>query len=900
MTAENVANLESAVTATLPRNRRPTEDEVRERAEAMRLVFEVSDAEFDQLLRVLHAHLAIEMDLGSAIKAVDHTPWLAARKADITPFYWERYRRWLLREGRPPLVVTSLDSVTDEMLDLTGDPTRSGMWARRGLVMGDVQSGKTGAYTGLVCKAADAGYGLVILLTGSLENLRRQTQERLDEGFVGLDSAERLNAQVQTSRAIGVGLIDQTRSAGVFTSRSRDFNKTLVNQLNLRLNSVRDPVLMVVKKNRRVLDNLEGWLRAYNAGSDDRIDAPLLLIDDEADAASINTAPEDEDPTKVNEAIRKLLALFHRSAYVGFTATPFANVFVDPDVTDEEMLGTDLFPRDFIYSLDAPSNYFGPDAVFADDPTPIRPIDDAEPFFPTGHKSDFVVTGIPDTLREAIRSFLIVTTLRDLRGQTPAHRSMLVNVSSMTKVQNQIVVLIDDYVRGIQRDVRNFAALDESEALENPNLAALRAIWNRDHRDDSVPWFDVQRGLHDSLQPVVVRAVNQTTGAASLDYRDQGEQGLRVIAVGGNSLSRGLTLEGLTTSYFYRNSRAYDTLMQMGRWFGYREGYEDLCRVWMTDEALGNYAYVARSASELRGELKRMKRLGLTPREFGLKVRAHPDALLITARNKMRRANDLVWEVSLDGKLLETSRLQSGMTTVRTNNETVARWMEGLNRDLGLPEDSMWGPKVWTAVDKSRVADLLADFQTHALNYDFQADRLADYLRATTDEALLQWDVAIPSGSAANIKIGGLDIAPRSRSVTTKEATSSILVSGSSARVGSPGDERVGLSAGQVADAEVGFEGRTTPGDRYREQRTRPLLILNVIRPVLRRPGGGRNDVDPLHVDGTPLIALGISFPHFDDTEVKGKVTYKVNQVLWRSLFESESGDEREADDELD
>jgi hypothetical protein len=337
----------------------------------------------------------------------------------------------------------------------------------------------------------------------------------------------------------------------------------------------------------------------------------------------------------------------------------------------------------------------------------------------------------------------------------------------------------------------------------------------------------------------------------------------------------------------------------MGRWFGYRDGYDDVCRVWMTEETQGNYAYIARAADELRSELKRMKRLGLTPREFGLKVRSHPDTLLVTARNKMRRANDLVWEVSLDGKLLETSRLRSDMGSIRANNDTVGKWIEGLTRDLGEAELSM-GAKVWTKVDKGRVADLLFDFQTHQLNYDFQADQLADHLRSTNEAALQFWDVSVPSGSAGEIAVGGMQILPRTRRVVAKAATSSLLVSGSAARVGSPGDERIGLTPEEIAAADSGFEGRTTPGDRYRGQRTRPLLMVNVIKPVVRRPGGGRSDVDPLLPEGMPLIALGISFPHFDDSEVKARVVYKVNQVLWRSLFEQEAGDELEADDEPD
>ena len=898
MTAENAAALEAAVTASLPRDRRPTEEEVSQLAERMRAVFDVTDAEFERSLKTLHARLALEMDMGTALVTPDHTPWLLGKKAAINWHYWPRYELLLAREGRGRWVLNALNGVTDEILDLAGDPEREGAWVRRGLVMGDVQSGKTGTYTGLICKAADAGYGLVILLTGSLENLRRQTQERLDLGFVGFDSAERLKAQVATSRLIGVGLIDQTRMGMVFTSRSRDFNKALMNQLNLRLASMKDPVLMVVKKNKRVLENLEEWLRSYNAGPNGRIDQPLLLIDDEADAGSINTASGYDNPTKVNAAIRKLIRLFKRSSYVGFTATPFANVFIDPD-SRADMLDDDLFPADFIYALEAPSNYFGPDTVLDSDGDTIEQVDDAEPYFPTGHRSWHVVPGLPDSLYEAVRSYLIVTTLRDIRGHVPPHRSMLVNVSPWTAVQEQVVRHLDDYVRGVQRDIRNFAALDEDEALRNASLAALRATWAELHNDGSVRWAEVQGTLHEAIQPVVVRAVNQNTGAASLDYRDQGEKGLRVIAVGGNSLSRGLTLEGLSTSYFYRNSQAYDTLMQMGRWFGYRDDYDDLCRVWMTEESEGNYAYIARATEELRGELKRMKRLGATPREFGLRVRSHPGALVVTARNKMRSANEIAFEMSLAHELLETSRLRSTPAVIRSNTEVVGAWIDALHRDLGQAQPSCYGTLGWDAVPKERISDLLSTFQTHPLNHDFQADALADYLKATVKRKLALWDVRVPSGSGEELALGSfMRIRPRIRSVHEKEETSSILVSGSSARVGSPSDEREGVDPEVVAEIEAPYEGKTTPGEQYRLRRPRPLLVVNLLWPV-RRIGRARGDVEPLPPEKRPLVALGISFPHFDDSDVKDRVVYKVNEVLWRSLFEQETGDDYGLDDDI-
>ena len=247
------------------------------------------------------------------------------------------------------------------------------------------------------------------------------------------------------------------------------------------------------------------------------------------------------------------------------------------------MLGHDLFPRDFIYCLDAPSNYTGPSVVFDEDSRLLRPIRDAEASFPPKHKSSLIVEDLPESLHEAIRTFIIATTIRDLRGAGPSHRSMLVNVSQFTNVQDQVERLIDLELRRIQQDIRNYSQLPTGEALRIESISELRRTSEREYQSAGFSWPSVQKGLPKGALPVVVKAVNQRTGAASLDYRLHSQTGLRVIAVGGNSLSRGLTLEGLSTSYFYRNSQMYDTLLQMGRWFGYRDGYEDLIRLWITD-----------------------------------------------------------------------------------------------------------------------------------------------------------------------------------------------------------------------------------------------------------------------------------------------------------------------------
>ena len=883
--------IERSVVVSLPSDRLPTEDEIHELAHRLRIAFPVSDEEFAAVLHRITAKVSISMDTGVALVAYEHIPWLNARKPEIDPFYWERFNQLLNKKEWPPKVITTLDRVTDNILDLLGNPTQQGQWKRRGLVVGDVQSGKTATYTALCCKAGDAGYRLIILLTGTLESLRRQTQERLDEGFVGRDSSGELAVIRNNSRAVGVGLINNLKSAGVFTSRERDFNKLLINALGFRLDAFQVPVLVVVKKNKRVLENLEKWLTEFNAGAKKTIDTPLLLIDDEADSASVNTRPITEKPTEINTRIRALLKLFTRSSYVGFTATPFANVFIDPD-TEDEMLGNDLFPSDFIYSLEAPTNYVGPQAVFGDEPrlAILRTIDDADAIFPEKHKSDLIVGSLPGSLEEALRSFIIGTTIRDLRGEGPTHRSMLVNVSRFTAVQDQVATLVHTLLADSQKDIRNYSQLPPSEAVHNTTIAGLHETWKKEFRDHGIPWAQVQPALLNAALPIVVQAVNQRTGAASLDYAKHRTTGLRVIAVGGNSLSRGLTLEGLSTSYFYRNSQMYDTLLQMGRWFGYHDGYEDLCRIWLTDDARHWYSHISLATDELRDEVKKMQHEGRTPKDFGLMVRAHPDSLIVTAQNKMRQAQTIERIISLSRQSLETARLKSSEAINRANRTSIEHFIQSL-KDAGHQyQPSPFGNPLWTALPKGFVVSLLRNFDVHPLNITFQANELADFIGRTNEPRLQTWDVVLPQGKEELTTFAGIPLKPSIRNVTTD---GSVLVSGRSARVASRGIEREGLPVALVEKLQIDYKadpknkGKSVPDKVYRAGRTRPLLLLHVLHAT------NKHKTFP-----EELVALGISFPEFDDTDVARRVKYRVNLVAWRALAENEIDDELEVPDD--
>ena len=584
-----------------------------------------------------------------------HKDWLTqAHKRDWR--YWQRYREFLERKLSSN-AVDALDRSTDTLLSLLENPLRDGPWDRRGLVVGHVQSGKTSHYSGLICKAADAGYKIIIVLAGLHNNLRSQTQLRLDEAFLGYRTSAIDGDALMT---IGVGEIDSDLSIrpNYATNRTErgDFNTQIAR--NLGITPEQRPWLFVVKKNKTVLTRLLGWIRNHVADATDRetgraivTHLPLLLIDDEADHASIDTSeiPLDENgrpdeehkPTAINRLVRRILCSFSCSAYVGYTATPFANIFIhEQGRTLEE--GADLFPEAFIISLAAPSNYVGPAKVFGslgeNGPSGglplVRQVTDFAQWMPTRHKNGHrpLHEGKfkpPQSLNEAINAFLLSCALRQLRGQGHEHCSMLVHVTRFVSVQQAVYAQVEERLRHIQQ------RLDRRIGHE-PVIAELRSLWSRDFapttvgmseespeldRYRAVRWQQVEAVMTELVADIQVRVINGTAKDA-LDFADHEEIALKVIAIGGDKLARGLTLEGLTTSYFLRASKMYDTLMQMGRWFGYRPGYIDLCRLYTTDDLIEWFEHIGNASEELREELDFMAASGATPREYGLKVQS--------------------------------------------------------------------------------------------------------------------------------------------------------------------------------------------------------------------------------------------------------------------------------------
>ena len=456
----------------------PDEAGVRRAAEiavqAVRAQGPGSEIDTAPLIRELEANVNVVVGPASTLTddESDHVPWLADRRGSIEWGFTRRYQRFL-RERKAWAMATLQRSndLTDRILGLLEDPNRPGSWDRRGMVVGEVQSGKTSNYIELICKAADAGYKFMVVLTGTTNSLRAQTQLRFDEGFLGWDT--RLNLALNsTNKRVGVGTLIGERLLRAIPSTNAeergDFSRRIANQFNVRLGG--DPVIMVVKKNGSVLRNLTRWAKSLSLVDPDRPipDVPTLVIDDEADFASVNTRPTgsggDEDPTVINGRIRELLGAFEKRAYIGYTATPFANIFIHPD-QDSAGYGRDLFPRDFLVNLPVPSNHVGPTKLFGlpedpDDEAPVaalplvRVVADHQDHIPNVHKSGQVVRELPASLREAMRAFILTCAARVARGDGAQHNSMLIHVTRFVDVQSQVAELVGLELSGLQNRIR--------------------------------------------------------------------------------------------------------------------------------------------------------------------------------------------------------------------------------------------------------------------------------------------------------------------------------------------------------------------------------------------------------------------------------------------------------------
>lgn len=651
-------------------------------------------------------------------------PLVVQRPDVIEPWYtgplpghviWPATRSAILADGFPePAMNEDVDPASTRILNHLPPPGEPEIQAR-GLVLGFVQSGKTTSYTSLIAKAADAGYRLVVVLAGIHDALREQTQERLDSYLVEASGGQWMNV-----------------------THDGDFANPL--PMEQILTPAGSRALAVVKKNPHRLRRLVRWLD--EAPEELLRNRPVLVIDDEADQASINVGSGRR--STINRLILRLLDR-PKAAYVAYTATPFANMLIDPDADD-------LYPDDFIAALPRPEDYFGPEKLFGRQPLSeddadddidglgvVRHVDDHEaselrPPTKRDHRASWTPT-VPPPLREAVSWFLLATAARRARGQA-GHSSMLVHTTMYTDAHEALARPIRDLLRG-------WSSRDPATEEE------FRDVWERLHRPDLTAQFDLAplefKDIGPALDAVLgnVRViVDNYRSEERLSYPEGRD--INVIAIGGNTLSRGLTLEGLVTSFFIRAASAYDTLMQMGRWFGFRRGYADLPRVWMTPDLEDFFIRMATVEAEVRADVERYRFEHKTPRDFAVRIRTTP-GLAVTSRAKMR--SGVTVRVSYAGQRLQTIIFNHRSAEELRGNITATRRLVSAAVSAGAlfrPRDGRDGWWLARDVPWENVRRFIASYRFHPEAAELNSEAIIRFVDRQTDlGGITTWNVVI-------------------------------------------------------------------------------------------------------------------------------------------------------------
>lgn len=830
------------------------------------------------------------------VRDPDRADWLRGMDRS-TWFYWPTLRQYLLtNKGWDSSVLRSLDDSSDRILRQLEPPSKN-RFDIRGLVLGFVQSGKTANFTAVAAKAADAGYRLVIVLSGIDNSLRRQTNIRLKRELVGYPD----------NRPGAVHLPPMGRQWHEFTRDDLhgDFRPGFANHAALQGSQ---PVLLVVKKNGPVLRRLLTWLR--QAPSEVRHMLPVLVIDDEADLASVDTCgtyqtaedpsdasdPDYEPPSAINGLIRELLGLFERRTYVAYTATPFANILIPHD-TEDPRVGNDLYPRDFIVDLPKPAGYFGVEEFFgrmdnvtgavADGLDVIREVTDQDIAVLDGGQ-------LPVSLESALLDFVLAGATRAQRGQADAPATMLIHTSQLIVVQAHLRRLVADRFSELRDEWRYQREHGIREQLRRRWEEEFRSVTRLAHVERDVSFAAIEPYIGPFFEAVQVREINSKTGEV-LDY--EREPSLKAIAVGGNRLSRGLTLEGLLVSFFIRRSAAYDTLMQMGRWFGFRGGYEDLTRIWTTAELAGWFSDLAFVEHQLREDIQIYESEGLTPHQVGMRIWQHP-AMQVTAPLKRRFASGTTISQSYSLILAQTfkfplRRLDDLAFQAEANRLAVRDLIPRLGRPDTIYSDDK--RPVWTGVLPIVVLEFLRSYRVDDESRSVSLPLICAYIeRLVVAGELVRWTIAIRGRETADPTLGYADwnlpvgpIAQISRSRLGETDSLGVITS--------PGDEAIGLTDELKRLAEdlvqaAQAAGRTkSENSAAREVRPAEEGLL-LLYPISRRSGydledgGNRRPLfdTPNGPQARDLVGLAISLPR--SNQPQRVEAYLQGTVGWRPL----------------
>lgn len=856
---------------------------------------------FDDLIAQLESDLEVYSKQATELLDKNVKPWLNNKKAEIDWELWKRYKFYMKnKDGSFP--VDNLDDLTDKILDKCIDPTTGGNWDRRGMVVGNVQSGKTANYTGLINKATDAGYKLIIVIAGIHNSLRSQTQERIDQGYIGRNSADFILRQRNVK--IGVGKFSADTEIYSYTSSDSkgDFNRSIASRINVPIGG-KSPTVLVIKKNKSILENLILWLNQF-ANEDDEgnwkiFNVPVLVIDDEADNASVNSGTE-LDVRTINRLIRTLLNLFNQNTFIGYTATPYANLYI-PSQWSEELetmvkdqkfkVGEDLFPRDFIVNIPPPSNYIGAAQVFGfyndktgegqDGMDIIRLIDDQEPYFPkkvNKENKDSLPEEVPGSLEIAIRAYILTCAIRILRGQKNNHNSMLIHVALRVAWIDRIAYLVNEILRDYKLQIKSGQGNLEDDLKylfeKDYNPITKDIIETLPYKDPKIKlhsWKEVKAVLYEAVTKIEVRAVHGTKNTRSLEYHNieelnynNYENGLSVIAVGGNKLARGITLEGLSVSYYLRTTRMYDSLMQMGRWFGYRPGYVDLCRLYTTEELVNWYRHITMATEEMKSDFDEMAANNMRPEDYQLKVRTHSNQLVITSVGKMRDHEKI--QLGYSGETKQTYVFDNDQNTVNLNFELLRNTVKRLKGGIKNETKEKIRSIVWKNISSEIVKDFLASYQNRS-NY-LRTDVMREYIGTQNRSGKLKnWSVALVLTTSDKVRT------PKNEKMNELPTlnVSFELADGSQVSSGVPFRNLEGSMELAVRDSKNAILDKSsrildldistsTKEDKIKELRKKsktPLLVLMPIDPRIS---------DKLNT-ATPVTGFGVIFPEFEDEE---------------------------------
>lgn len=809
------------------------------------------------------------------LRRIDRSGW----------YYWPTLRTYLLgTKGWHTADVRSLDEVTDGILGQLASPLTE-QFDIRGLVLGYVQSGKTANFTALIAKAADVGYRLIVVLSGIDNSLRRQTQIRLQRELVGYAD----------DRPSAVRLPPLGRQWHAFTSEelTGDFQPGHANHAALQGTQ---PVLLVVKKNGAVLRRLLRWLD--DAPEEVRRTIPLLVIDDEADQASVDTRgtyqtedeplPADyEEPSVINRLIRDLLRKFLRRAYVAYTATPFANILIPHDTFDPQR-ENDLYPKDFIVDLPKPALYFGAEELFGRfDPATgvevggldvIRDILDPD-------LQDLAQHVLPPSLETAMLDFVLSGAARAQRGQGELPATMLVHVSHLVVEQLRMAALVRQRFTELKDEWRYQRTHGIRERLQNRWNEDVRPVTRASHLEKDVPFEEIEQNIGLFFESVQTRVVNSATGEV-LDY--EREPGLKAIAVGGNRLSRGLTLEGLLISYYVRRSVMYDTLMQMGRWFGYRPGYDDLTRIYTTAELAGWFSELAFVEHRLREDLRVYEEQGLTPIQVGMRIWQHP-TMQVTSPLKRRFASSTTISQSYSLGIEQTfkfplTRLDDLAVLAEENMIDVRDFLTL----LGAPQWHNNRP-VWSGAPPDVVLGFLRRYRTDAQARSISLPLICAYIeRQVALGELVHWTIAVRGRESRDTTLGEADWGVAGGHIWQLSRTR-IRDTDSVGVITSPGDEAIGLSPAALARMQEYQQQGDSDNPAARRARP-PQEGLILLYPISKRSGYDlqsgtirrplyENPDDPRARD---LIGMAISFPQ--STNPQQVEAYLEGTVGWRPM----------------